>query len=120
MTAKLLELKSLTKKFGGIFAVYDLSFHVDEGESLGLIGPNGSGKSNFIDFFSFLHEISKGRLQHFIEYQGGADKILHLGSKLTKKLIGSITSSDRRTFWEFKLFISKVDKLLFYEEEISL
>ena len=45
MTAKLLELRSLTKKFGGIFAVYDLSFHVDEGESLGLIGPNGSGKT---------------------------------------------------------------------------
>ncbi|MGD9288771.1 MAG: ABC transporter ATP-binding protein [Desulfobacterales bacterium] len=45
MTAKLLELKSLTKKFGGIFAVYDLSFHVNEGESLGLIGPNGSGKT---------------------------------------------------------------------------
>jgi len=45
MTAKLLELKSLTKKFGGIFAVYDLGFHVDEGESLGLIGPNGSGKT---------------------------------------------------------------------------
>jgi ABC-type branched-subunit amino acid transport system ATPase component len=45
MTTKLLELKSLTKKFGGIFAVYDLSFHVNEGESLGLIGPNGSGKT---------------------------------------------------------------------------
>jgi len=45
MTAKLLELSSLTKKFGGIFAVYDLSFHVGEGESLGLIGPNGSGKT---------------------------------------------------------------------------
>ena len=45
MTAKLLELKTLTKKFGGIFAVYDLSFHVNEGESLGLIGPNGSGKT---------------------------------------------------------------------------
>ena len=45
MTAKLLELNSLTKKFGGVFAVYDLSFHVEEGESLGLIGPNGSGKT---------------------------------------------------------------------------
>jgi len=45
MTAKLLELNALTKKFGGIFAVYDLSFHVEEGESLGLIGPNGSGKT---------------------------------------------------------------------------
>jgi ABC-type branched-subunit amino acid transport system ATPase component len=45
MTAKLLELNSLTKKFGGVFAVYELSFHVNEGESLGLIGPNGSGKT---------------------------------------------------------------------------
>lgn len=45
MTAKLLELKSITKSFGGIFAVFELSFHVEEGESLGLIGPNGSGKT---------------------------------------------------------------------------
>lgn len=45
MAAKLLELNGLTKRFGGIFAVYDLSFHVEEGESLGLIGPNGSGKT---------------------------------------------------------------------------
>lgn len=43
--AKLLDVQGLTKKFGGLFAVYNLSFHVDEGESLGLIGPNGSGKT---------------------------------------------------------------------------
>jgi len=43
--AKLLDVHGLTKKFGGLFAVYDLSFHVDEGETLGLIGPNGSGKT---------------------------------------------------------------------------
>lgn len=84
-----------------------------------LIGPNGSGKSNFIDFFSFLREISQGRLQKYVDYQGGADKIFYLGSKITKELIGSITSSERRAFWEFKLFSSKVEKLLFYEENIS-
>ena len=84
-----------------------------------LIGPNGSGKSNFIDFFSFLRDISKERLQHFVEYQGGADKILYLGTKVTKELIGSIESSNERVFWEFKLFTSKVEKLLFYEENIS-
>jgi ABC-type branched-subunit amino acid transport system ATPase component len=43
--AKLLDVQGFTKKFGGLFAVYDLSFHVDQGESLGLIGPNGSGKT---------------------------------------------------------------------------
>jgi predicted ATPase len=84
-----------------------------------LIGPNGSGKSNFIDFFSFLREISKGKLQLFVEHQGGADKILYLGSKVTKELIGSITSSGWRALWEFKLFASKVNKLRFYEEDIS-
>ncbi|MBN1974616.1 MAG: AAA family ATPase [Sedimentisphaerales bacterium] len=84
-----------------------------------LIGPNGSGKSNFIDFFSFLREISKGRLQHFVAYLGGADKILYLGLKVTKELIGSIESSNERVSWEFKLFTSKVDKLLFYEEAIT-
>jgi ABC-type branched-subunit amino acid transport system ATPase component len=45
MTANLLEVRGLTKKFGGIFAVYNLTFHVQAGESLGLIGPNGSGKT---------------------------------------------------------------------------
>ncbi len=44
MTA-LLELRNLTKSFGGLTAVKDLSLHVDEGESLGLIGPNGAGKT---------------------------------------------------------------------------
>lgn len=43
--AKLLEVRGLSKRFGGIFAVYDLSLYVREGETLGLIGPNGSGKT---------------------------------------------------------------------------
>lgn len=43
--SKLLEVHELSKKFGGILALSRLSFHVDEGETLGLIGPNGSGKT---------------------------------------------------------------------------
>lgn len=41
----LLELREVTKRFGGLVAVDRLSVHVDEGESLGLIGPNGAGKT---------------------------------------------------------------------------
>ena len=45
MSAPLLELREVTKRFGGLVAVDRLSVHVDEGESLGLIGPNGAGKT---------------------------------------------------------------------------
>ncbi len=41
----LLELHGLTKRFGGLVAVNDVSFTVEEGEMVGVIGPNGAGKS---------------------------------------------------------------------------
>jgi branched-chain amino acid transport system ATP-binding protein len=41
----ILTANQLTKKFGGLMAVADLSFKLDEGEILGLIGPNGAGKT---------------------------------------------------------------------------
>ncbi len=45
----LLQVRSLTKSFGGIAAVNGVSFAVHEGEILGLIGPNGSGKSTLFN-----------------------------------------------------------------------
>lgn len=45
MTAPVLELREVTKRFGGLVAVDRLSVRVGEGESLGLIGPNGAGKT---------------------------------------------------------------------------
>lgn len=43
--ARLLELDRVVKRFGGLVATDQLSFHVEEGESLALIGPNGAGKT---------------------------------------------------------------------------
>jgi len=47
--AKLLEVKGVTKKFGGLVAINDLSFSMDEGKVLGLMGPNGSGKTTIFN-----------------------------------------------------------------------
>lgn len=51
-----------------------------------LIGSNGSGKSNFIGVFSFLHAIREARLRDYVIEAGGAEKVLHFGSKTTKQI----------------------------------
>ncbi|MEX3010668.1 ABC transporter ATP-binding protein [Hoeflea sp. TYP-13] len=48
----ILEVSNLTKRFGGLIAVNDLSFSVREHEVMGIIGPNGSGKSTTMNLIS--------------------------------------------------------------------
>jgi branched-chain amino acid transport system ATP-binding protein len=56
----LLEVRGLTKRFGGLVAVNDLSFAVDEGEIVGLIGPNGAGKTTVFGLVSGFLEPDAG------------------------------------------------------------
>jgi predicted ATPase len=51
-----------------------------------LIGANGSGKSNFVGVFAFLHAIREGRLRDYVTQAGGAEKVLHFGSRTTKEI----------------------------------
>lgn len=51
-----------------------------------LIGANGSGKSNFISLFSFLRNLSLGKLQTYIEKHGFASAFFHFGPKATSKI----------------------------------
>ncbi len=59
----LLEVTSLSRRFGGVQAVADLSFHVSEGEILGVIGPNGSGKTTTFHLITGFHRPDQGRVQ---------------------------------------------------------
>ena len=45
----LLEVRNVTKRFGGIVANADVSFHVKQGEIVGLVGPNGAGKTSLFN-----------------------------------------------------------------------
>jgi len=51
----ILEGQGVTKYFGGLAAVSDVDFHVDQGEILGLIGPNGAGKTTLFGLISAAH-----------------------------------------------------------------
>jgi branched-chain amino acid transport system ATP-binding protein len=55
-----LETQSLTKRFGGVVAVNDLSLAVRRGEIRGLIGPNGSGKTTTVNLLSGLYRADAG------------------------------------------------------------
>jgi branched-chain amino acid transport system ATP-binding protein len=61
MTA-LLELDKVNKRFGGLQAVKDLSFTVQQGEILGLIGPNGAGKSTLFNLINGVFAPDSGRI----------------------------------------------------------
>src|SRR5450759_4199360 len=60
--APLLELRKLTKFFGGLRAVNDLNLTVQPGELAGLIGPNGAGKTTVFNMISGLYVPSSGEI----------------------------------------------------------
>jgi branched-chain amino acid transport system ATP-binding protein len=62
MSETLLKVEKMTRRFGGLTAVSDLSFEVRRGEILGLIGPNGAGKSTTFNVVSGFYRASEGRL----------------------------------------------------------
>ncbi len=58
----ILEVREVTKTFGGILALNSVSFHVNEGEILGIIGPNGSGKTTLINCITGFIKMTSGRV----------------------------------------------------------
>jgi len=92
MQESLLQIKSLSKSFGGLLAVDNLSFEISEGEIKGIIGPNGSGKTTVFNIISGLFAPTEGTV--FLE-----------GNDITGLPMNKIAYLKiRRTFQQISLF----------------
>jgi branched-chain amino acid transport system ATP-binding protein len=69
----ILEIKEITRRFGGLVAVNNISFTVNQREIFGLIGPNGAGKTTLFNLITALIPPSSGELR----YQGAVISQLH-------------------------------------------
>jgi predicted ATPase len=76
-----------------------------------LIGSNGSGKSNFIGVFAFLHAIREGHLRDYVTQAGGAEKVLHFGSKATKEIFIHLSFEGGVNQYELTLSATRDDGL---------
>lgn len=63
MSKRILELKNVTIKFGGVTALNEVNFHVNEGEICALIGPNGAGKTTVFNVVTGVYPITSGEIQ---------------------------------------------------------
>ena len=109
------ELDSITVRgFKSIASIEELK----PGPVTVLIGPNGSGKSNFISVFSFLNAIREGRLQEYVIKAGGADKVLHFGSRVTDNLYIHIAFRDGQNQYQINLEPNGADELVPQSETV--
>jgi branched-chain amino acid transport system ATP-binding protein len=85
----LLQVTGVTKRFGGLVAVGDVSLSVAEGEIVGLIGPNGAGKTTLFNLLSGFLEPDAGDIvfdQHRVVGMA-PHKICHLGISRTFQIV---------------------------------
>lgn len=90
--ATTLEVRQITRRFGGLVAVNDVSFDVQRGEIFGLIGPNGAGKTTLFNVITGLIPTSTGNL-------------IYKGEDITRRSPHRIAAKGiARTFQNIRLF----------------
>ena len=100
--ARILEATNVTKQFGGLVAVSEVDFTIDEGSIVSLIGPNGAGKTTFFNMVAGLYRPTSGRISF-------------RGRQIDKAKPNEITRAGiARTFQNIRLFrnMSALDNVL--------
>jgi branched-chain amino acid transport system permease protein len=90
-----LVIESVSKSFGGVYALRDVSVTLHAGEILGLIGPNGSGKTTLINIVTGLLKADSGQVIH------GTDRITDLAAHDVAQMGVARTFQTIRLFTEF-------------------
>ena len=102
----LLEIRELSKSFGGLNAVYQVSMDLIQGEILGLIGPNGAGKTTLFNLITGFTRPNKGRIKFRGEDITGL-KPSEIASKgIVRTFQAANTIFQQRTVWENVLIAS--------------
>ena len=85
----LLEVRGVSKRFGGLLAVSDVSFHIAAGEILGLIGPNGAGKTTLFNVVNGVYHADTGSILFAGEDVTGRSphQVVHLGLARTHQIV---------------------------------
>ncbi len=83
-----------------------------------LIGANGSGKTNFLSFFEFLNNLYERKLTEYIALNGGEDKFLHHGAKVTEEIEAKL-SFENETIGYSLILEKGTDGLRFKRENIA-
>lgn len=84
----MLTIKNVTKRFGGLTAVNNISFSIKENEIIGLIGPNGAGKTTLLNLLCGIYKVDSGS----IRFQGkeithlAPNQICHIGISRTYQI----------------------------------
>ena len=109
----LLECKNVTKKFGGLIALSNLSLGVEEGSVTALIGPNGAGKTTFFNVINGIYPLISGSIIFEGKEIAGLrpSKIAHLGIGRTFQM--------PRLYEDFTTLRNIISGALFGREQIN-
>ena len=109
----MLELWHVTKRFGGLTAVGDVSFKIKKGEIYALIGPNGAGKTTIFNLITGVYELTEGRVIFDGTVVGQGDAIIKDDMRETdvkpfrKQPYDIMSRGMARTFQNIRLFKSE-------------
>jgi branched-chain amino acid transport system ATP-binding protein len=92
-TTTCLEVKGVTKRFGGLYANDHVDFSVQEGEIVSIIGPNGAGKSTLFNCITGFYSANSGEVHFYGRNitRYGADKICKMGVARTFQVVQVIS-----------------------------